>query len=117
MVAATPIRCMTACVPSHTFLAVICGLLFLLSAVAFFSIFPTVLHTFIREPNFAADQLAIVLTATTLLISPVHALAGRLRVAASIDPRRDLRIWARTLDILQTVACQCGQLSDWASSN
>ena len=97
MVAAAPIRYMTACLSSHTFRAIICGLLFLLLALAVFSIFPTLLHMFIREPNFAADQLAIVLTANTLVISPVHGLDGRVRAAASIDTCRDLRIWARTL--------------------
>ena len=59
--------------------------------------------------SFSSAYPALALLAATLVIGPIKLLAGN-RIAASIDLRRDVGIWAGSAGLFHTVIGQCVHL-------
>jgi sulfoxide reductase heme-binding subunit YedZ len=59
--------------------------------------------------SFASAYPALILIALTLMIGPMELLSGK-RLAASIDLRRDIGIWAGLVGVFHAVIGQCVHL-------
>jgi sulfoxide reductase heme-binding subunit YedZ len=59
--------------------------------------------------SFSSAYPALILIAATLLIGPIKLLSGE-RIAASLDLRRDVGIWAGVAGLFHTVVGQCVHL-------